>query len=222
MESDTVTTVVIISSGIKAKALTHYLVEFSLVASPKVMLENIKSVAVSMRTVTEWSAHDLLDRELGLGVSSFKFVDIQSIPERFRLLIEGEVDVAILPEPWATVALKRGGKLLAKKFTECCMDLFSSEILSKEVAKSFLYAIREALKAIRNNPEQYLRLLLEETSLPPEALDSKVFSLFFRDDYVRIVFPRDLFDNIADWAERRGYVKTKPRYDDVFYSWIDS
>ncbi|MEM4630965.1 MAG: ABC transporter substrate-binding protein [Acidilobaceae archaeon] len=222
MESDTVTTIIIASLGYKAKALTHYLVEFSLVAAPGVKVRDVKSIAVSMKTVTEWSAHDLLQRELGLDPSTYRFVDVQKIPERFKLLIERGVDAAVLPEPWATIALSRGASLIAKKFTECCMDVFSVDVLSDEVAEAFMKSVKEALKRLKESPDRFFKILAEETTLPAEALSLKVFDLLFREDYVRTSFPRSLFEDISKWTLRRGYIEKMSNYEDVFYIWRKS
>lgn len=137
-------------------------------------------------------ARDLVDRKVGLdfrgsiadvalkrwlqrGGVSYDDVEIvaDSFPRLIGPLIRGQIDAAWLPEPQATLAIRRGAKVIAKPFDATCSDVcllttyMARTNVDPNLAARFRLAVQEAAvwaNQPRNRPararilERYLKI----------------------------------------------------------------
>lgn len=85
---------------------------FTLITNPKAQITTLgdlkgKRIALSSNTVIEFATDKLLYDAM-LGRQDVTIVEVQKIPLRLEMLARGEVDAAILPQPFAQIALGRG------------------------------------------------------------------------------------------------------------------
>lgn len=85
---------------------------FSFITSPTAGIKGIvdlrgKKVGLSSNTVIEYATDKLL-AEAAMLPSDVEKVEVQKIPLRLEMLAKGELDAAILPQPFAQIALERG------------------------------------------------------------------------------------------------------------------
>jgi NitT/TauT family transport system substrate-binding protein len=131
--------------------------------------------------------------------------------QRLRFLEDGRIGAAALMEPWITVALKRGHKILCEAFYE------GSEVgvpsLDPEGYASVDRAIRRAVDSINAGIEPYLKYMIRE--VPAECAE-----LSERDFYLgrfRYVYPRpytaEEYERIYEWMVGWGLLSPESRFD---------
>ena len=127
------------SQGYKALTVTDGC--YRLVAGGKAGVTSIgelqgKTVGMSVHTIIEYAADRLLQAG-GLSPDQVEKTAVPSIPARLELLQSGQLDAAVLPEPYATAAIEGGGVLLGSS-TDLHMDagllLFSDEAFTDKAA----------------------------------------------------------------------------------------
>lgn len=70
-----------------------------------------KEIALSSNTVIEYATDRLLALS-GVSPEEVTKVEVQKIPLRLEMLLSGQIDAAILPEPFAQIALEAGLKTI--------------------------------------------------------------------------------------------------------------
>ena len=91
---------------------------FGMVVSPK-YVDKIKSLNDLKATPTAMSASTIIDYLLtrmketaGVKSDSLKNVEVRQIPIRLQMLLSGQIETALLPEPLVTVVEKKGGRVI--------------------------------------------------------------------------------------------------------------
>lgn len=144
--------------------------------------------------------------------SSLEPLEIRKLPLRLQMLLSGEIDAAILPEPLLSLARLKGCDVLV---TDEKLNMPMTMIALHEDRAAdfdgFLAAYREAVQRINKNPEAY-RALMTETCRVPEPLQAD-FPVF---TYPAPELPSetDLF-SIQQWMLSRGMLKTMIPYRDL-------
>lgn len=85
---------------------------FSFITTPSAAIQSIKDlkgkkVGLSSNTVIEYATDKLLLAD-SLTAGDVEKVEVQKIPLRLEMLAKGEIDAAVLPQPFAQIALDRG------------------------------------------------------------------------------------------------------------------
>lgn len=127
------------------------------------------SVGYSSSTVIEY----LLDRMLearGLPRDQFRRIEIKKVPIRMQMLAQGQIDLALLPEPLLSLAEGQGGAVLAtaedlnEPLTVLCLARRYFE--DGHTARDFIAAVGEAVELLRAAPEHYRSLMAEGCRIP--------------------------------------------------------
>lgn len=133
--------------------------------------------------------------------------------QRLRLLEEGKIGAAALMEPWITVALKRGHKIVCEAFYDGAEVTVPS--LAPDTYAAIDRAVRGAVDRINQDPSRYLKYLIKE--VPPE-----ICRLTPEDFYLgrfRYIYPRpysqDEFDHIHKWMVGWGLLAAESTYDRI-------
>lgn len=143
---------------------------FGLVTAPDRGPESGMSVGISESTVIEYLLDRMQEQE-GIRELDLDRVEVRKIPIRLQMLLQGQLDAAVLPEPLLSLAEDRGGRILA---TDEPLDTPLTVIcLSRPmqgVAKDFLHAYGEAVRRINDDPEAYRGLMTTSIHIPEEMV----------------------------------------------------
>ncbi len=197
--------------------------DFMLVASKQSGIKSIadvkgKSVAISQKTVIEYSLDKMLEKN-SIKPEEVKKVAIPAIPARLEMLKAGKVDLALLPEPFSSAAIKDGAVLLGKTSSEKLLPAVSAftqkSIDNKSDAiKAFYKAYNEAVEYVNNTPiSQYEDTVIKFVGYPEDMKGNIVLPKFRAD-----VLPSDNDLNSAiKWTKDKGIVKKSLTPKDLTY-----
>ncbi|KUO53341.1 MAG: hypothetical protein APF76_08850 [Desulfitibacter sp. BRH_c19] len=195
---------------------------FGIVAAPGSEIKNLhdlqgKKVGMSYHTIIEYVLDGLLEQE---GIDDENFVEkvsVPKIPVRLEMLMSGQLDAAILPEPLLSFAQIQGATLIAddtegNNLSQVVL-LFQSGFVEekRDVLKSFYKGYSKSVEAINSNPEKYHELFITETGVP-EAI---------KDTYSVPVFPepkvpeQNDLDKVYDWLVKKELLDTPIKYEDL-------
>jgi NitT/TauT family transport system substrate-binding protein len=153
--------------------------------------------------------------------------DIKKIPLRFQMLLSGQVDCALLPEPLVTLAQKAGALVLLDD-TNLDMPLAVvalKDSLSAEVFCSFQSALSEAVAYINQNPESALDFMLELGLVMGELAEFYQAPTFDPQKIPYTLPSEKVFDAYLSWLIKSSALAPKgqsveglrsaPRFEDV-------
>jgi len=225
--NDPITTLILADKGVDVRIIATLLGElpgdgvFYLLAPPDstITVTELKRVAISRNTIIEFAAWTMLEL-LGVNPSDVEFIDVPSIPVRYQMLMEGRVEAAVLPDPWGSLALARGARLLAsddmfgRPITISVIVAKSDVASNRELVSRLVAVLNEALSLYKSNPEKYRRVIEERVFIPEELR-----GVWLPKWEGRItVYPRDNFVLVVKWLNLRGLISRVPSYDEVVVS----
>lgn len=177
-------------------------------------LKNVP-VAMSQATIIEYLTERLLQSQ-GLAADEIETIAVPKIPDRMTLLASGELQAALLPEPFTTLA-KQQGAVLALDDT-VTPDLSFSVISMRKAlidehpdqVKAFLAAVEDAVELINADPQKYSALMVEQQMVPAPIADS-----FQVPTYPTKGVPTQAqFDDQLAWVQEKGYLPGDAVYAD--------
>ena len=131
-------------------------------------------IGISRNTIIEYVTDRLL-QHAGIPENAIRKQSVPSIPERYQLLLQGQLQAATLPDPPAQSAMASGAVLLIDDRAIAGLSLsvlsFTNEALNikKTVISAFLSAWNLAVQHINAAPEGYRALLIEKIRMPPNV-----------------------------------------------------
>ncbi len=180
--------------------------------------EQLKGVeiAIGENTVVHYVADRVL-QHAGLSASDIRFTNVPKIPVRFELVMSGQVKAAVLPDPFASLAVLQGAGVVIDDtaYPEVSHSVvsFRTDVLKDRpnTIKAFLRAYDRAVRAINENPEKY-RDILVQTARVPEALQGR----YTLPRYPEGELPTEAqVADVIQWALDKGLIKQSLRYDDL-------
>jgi NitT/TauT family transport system substrate-binding protein len=165
-------------------------------------------IGISINTVIEYITDRLLTAK---GVLPTQIVkrSVPVIPERYQLLIQGQLPAATLPEPLANSAMAAGAQVVVadRDFAFYSMSVlsFTREALETkpEAVKTFLQGWDRAVGEINRAPDSFREILLGRIRVPPNI----------RDTYPVPRFPRRQIPTAAQWADVMDWMVAKDLVD---------
>lgn len=142
-----------------------------------------KEIAVSQNTVIEYITQRMLERE-GLTLTDIKTTNVPAVPTRLQLVQQNQVAAATLPDPFASLAILGGARVLVDdtKYPEYSLSVitFRNDVLTKRASdvKKFLAAYDQALADIRATPDKFRNVLIERGRVPDQLKDKYQFPPF--------------------------------------------
>lgn len=129
-----------------------------------------KKLGLSKSTIMEYLADKMADK-LDISRNAFARVEIKKMPIRFQMLMAGQIDMALLPEPLLSLARLKGGDALVLAdtldlpLTVLCLNrrYFDNDA---NAYKRFVAAYKEAVKRLAETPEKYRKLMAETCRIP--------------------------------------------------------
>ena len=174
-----------------------------------------KEIAVSLNTVIEYVTDRLLRAE-GLSPDEIAFTSVPAIPERFQLLMQGQVLVATLPDPLAQAAIEAGAIPIIDDaaYPEYSLSTLSFSIDAienkPEPIRRFLLAWDMAVQDLNANPEAYRALFLEKVNVPESVQETYDIPPFPR----AVIPTEEQWADVLDWLIERGLLDEELPYED--------
>lgn len=209
-----------IQAVITAREATADGAVFRILASPSSDISSPADVAsvpigVSVNTVIEYTTTRMLEAE-GLAAGDIAVESVPVIPERFQLLMSGDLQAATLPDPLATAALEAGAKLVvddaAHPFYSLSVLSFSVEALESNPGgvRGFLAAWDQAVADLNVDPEAYRALFLEKVRVPESVQDTYDIPPFPRAK----VPAADQWADVLDWLQGKDLLDNDLPYEE--------
>ncbi len=194
---------------------------FAILASPNSSINSVKDlngkkIAISSNTIIEFVTDELLSK---YNVS-YEKIEVKSIPMRLRMLLDGEVEVATLPEPLASYAVSKGAKLIIsdaminESLTQTVI-VFRGDFIEKngDAVKRFMKAYAEAVELINSNPQKYRDLFVKIARVPKDIADSYPMPKYPKPEK----FPKEFYERYLNWALEKGLIEKEVPYESVIY-----
>jgi NitT/TauT family transport system substrate-binding protein len=182
---------------------------FALLAGPGRASRESMTVGISKASVIEYLLGRMQEQGSAAGLD-LQPVEVRKIPIRMQMLLAGQLDAALLPEPLATLAERRGATVLATDeelnliLTVIC--LHSTRL--RELPR-FIKAYGTAVERINAAPERYRELMIQACRIPPEL--SSTFPVY-RFPAPGLPAPQEI-ERTSGWMVRRGMLSSKPSYE---------
>lgn len=205
------------------KAYPHYPL-FRVLSSPGIKLTspaelNDISIGISKNTIIEYVTDRLLAAQ-GADLNRITKKSVPSIPERFQLLLQGQIKAATLPDPLAKSALDAGAGHIADdsiypQYSVSVLSFHLKTLMNKPKAVSlFLKAWDRAAADINENPESFRNLLLEKIRVPKNIQQTYKIPPYPR----REIPSADQWADVMRWMESKGLLVSPLSYKDSISS----
>ena len=195
---------------------------FGLVASPANNITDINQtggmqVATSSATVTEYVLDDILAENNMTGKLTKTVVS--AIPIRYQTLMQNQVPLAIMPEPYVTQALQAGAHLVADdrslNITATVIGMKAGFISGhQDEMRTFLTVYNESVRSINLDPSQYDNVLEKDIHFPAALEANYWFPVL---SSVSLPSLHD-FQKVQDWMIGKNIISTPIDYDSVVAS----
>ena len=200
---------------------------FGLVVAPKKAGE-IKSLKDLNGTPTAMSAATIIDYLLDrmkatekLPDDALKNTEIRQIPIRLQMLLTGQVETALLPEPLVTVVEQKGGRVIwddTRLNEALAVVALTKKTATPETVTAFRKAVASAAALIEKDPAKYRALMVTKKLLPPPVAPGYKMvrlSLFDRADGLPPPPTEEDEKRVGDWMKAKGMIESVPTYADV-------
>ncbi|HEY3421323.1 MAG TPA: ABC transporter substrate-binding protein [Methanomassiliicoccales archaeon] len=222
---DMVNTILLKSSGQDVKVITidyHSNPQarmFGLLASPDNNISDINAtvgmeVATSSGTVTEYVLDDILAEKNMTGKIG-KF-ELKAIPMRYQSLVQNNVDLAILPEPYATQAILAGAHLVADdrtiNITATVIGMKAGFITDHiEDVKKLLTVYNSTVQSVNQDPTRYYDVLEKDIGFPKALEGNFTFPVLSSTSLPTL----QEFQKVYDWIAGKVILQNAVVYDTI-------
>ena len=193
---------------------------FRLLSAPGIKFSTVSDLAgvpigISKNTIIEYVTDRLLTAE-GLGAKAIIKKSVPVIPERYQLLLQGQLKAATLPDPLAKSALTAGaGEIVDDSaypgYSVSVLSFHINSLRNKAHAvRLFLKAWDRAAAAINKNPEAFRGLLLKKIRVPKNIQQTYKIPPYPR----REVPTAGQWADVMDWMTEKGLLTSALSYDD--------
>ncbi|KAB1435989.1 transporter substrate-binding domain-containing protein [Candidatus Galacturonibacter soehngenii] len=177
-----------------------------------------KSIAISENTLIEYTLDTILKKN-GLEEADVVKEVVPRIPDRLELLRNEQIDLGLMPEPFATLALSEDAVLLSTA-NECglypAVSAFSIGALEekKEAIQNFYKAYNEAVTYLNQTDiSEYEQTVIKAVGYPEEMAGTIEVKPFRTST---LPLEEDVLDAIG-WASSKGLCKPDLSYEQVTY-----
>ncbi len=152
----------------------------------------------------------------GLDPARVRIVPTNQIPVRMEMVVAGELEAAVLPEPVTRIATAAGAHELV---TTEVLDWTPGVVLATGRAlrekprelESLLRAYDRAVKAINADPDAFRTTVVERAAFPPPTADTMRIP-----EYRPATPPTEAqVADVARWMVDRGMIETPPPYGEI-------
>lgn len=145
-----------------------------------------------------------------------RIIPTLQIPVRLELLLAGELEAAVLPEPVARLAEGGGANPIIDSSvleeTAGILIATGTAIESKRAELSaLLRAYDRAVEAVNADPDAYRQIIVEAAGFPPPVAGSMRIPTF----RTAAVPTEELVSDVAGWMLDRGLISQLPEYEAI-------
>ena len=175
-----------------------------------------KSVGLSTNTVMEYTL-DAMMKQAGLPGSAVNKIAIPQIPTRMEMLQNGQVDLAMLPEPWAGLAIQNGAKIVMTTqelgHKPGVIAFRESMVASNpDAIRAIFQAYDRAVEFLNHNdPSVYIDLVIEQLSFPAETKTTLQIPFY----YPARIPEEAVFYLVQDWLKEKNLLQNDWSYDQI-------
>lgn len=199
---------------------------FGIVVAPGSKITSLEQLAgvpvgTSSGTIQEYVLDGLMG-QAGIPVDQVKKEEVKKVPVRFELLMSGKLQAAALPEPFLSLAVLQGAKLIADdtegaNLTQTVL-VFSQPYLDDPAgaaaATKLLGVWDEAAKIVNKDPGSFRGLLVEKARLP-----KPLESTYAVNTYPMHQLPtEDQVQAVLDWMDGAGLLAKSVTYKDLVWT----
>jgi NitT/TauT family transport system substrate-binding protein len=175
-----------------------------------------KTLAVNtLKNVAELAAKASLAKQ-GVDVSEIELAEVD-FPDMNGALAEGRVDAAFQIEPFVSLALKEGHRVIDRPYVGTKPGLqigcyFTSEQYlsqNEDVVERFREGVADTAAAIAEDPSAFREFLPEASEIPPPAAQKAILPAWKAEN------DQASLDLTAELMERYGVVDEKPDTSDA-------
>ncbi|WP_411678273.1 ABC transporter substrate-binding protein [Caproicibacter sp.] len=175
-----------------------------------------KSIAISQNTLIEYALDRILEKNQ-MQPADVKKEVVSRIPDRLELLRNNKIDLVLLPEPFATLALDDGAVELSSANTiglYPAVSAFTEKVLEKEgrAIRNLYQAYNEAVDYMNSTDlSEYESTVIDAVGYPKE-MNGKIKLKKFRRSKLP---PKEDVENAIQWASAKGLCKSDLSYDSM-------
>jgi NitT/TauT family transport system substrate-binding protein len=231
MLSDIVTTILLQTSGLKAKAIGTIRGSvpnegrIAIVAAPGSGIFRLKDlegrgIALSQNTHAEYVFDKLMEMD-GNKLNSTNKIKIPKLPLRYTLLMANKIPAAVLPEPTATLAQNNGAFVLQDDSSENLSQIVLTthmQFLDKhaEEMASFIEAYNETTDLINEFPDKFRSQFITSCRIPEELADTYPLRQF---SPVRPVNKKK-WELVNTWLKKKGLLNQDITFEDATKNFV--
>lgn len=169
-------------------------------------------IGVNMHAGSHYSALQLLGGSM-LGKNEVRVGHVGGPKQRLRFLEEGKIGAAALMEPWITVAVKRGHKIVCEGFYDGAEVAVPS--LAPDTYARIDRSVRKAVDVINQDLRPFLKYMIGEVPSDICKLTESDFYLGrFRYLYPR-PYTREEYDYVYNWMVDWGLLSPESTYEKI-------
>ena len=171
-------------------------------------------IGVSKNTIIEYVTDRLLAAQ-GLKTQQVVKRSIPAIPERYQLLMNGQIQAATLPDPLAASAMASGAHLVIDDSLYPLISVsvlsFSKEAVTKKMSpiRGFLKAWNRGAADINAAPDAARSLLLEKIRVPKNVQASYAIPPF----EVQQIPAEEQWNDVMAWMTEKGLLDAPLDYN---------
>jgi NitT/TauT family transport system substrate-binding protein len=193
---------------------------FRILASPKSGITSPEALAgvpigVSKNTIIEYVTDRML-RARGLSPKQIVVKSVPVIPERYQLLMQGQLKAATLPDPLGKSALAAGAVSMVddSAYPRYSVSVFSFSVKALkdkvEGIRFFLKAWDRAVRKINENPEAYRALLQKKIRVPKNVQEGYPVPFYPRREVPGV----EQWSDVMKWMVEKGLLDSPLPYKD--------
>lgn len=197
--------------------------DYILVAGKDTGIKNIsqikgKSIAISEKTLIDYTLDDILKANHLTGNDVVKEI-VPRIPDRLELLRGNKIDLGLMPEPFATLALNSGAVRLASANDlglYPAVSAFSKKALDEKggAIKELYKAYNEAVTYMNQTDiSKYEDTVIKAVGYPKE-MAGKITVKKFRTSQLP---PKSDVEAAVQWASKKGLCSAELTYEQLTY-----
>ena len=174
------------------------------------------SVGLSLNTVMEYTLDAML-KQGGISISTVNKIAIPQIPTRLEMLQNGLVDLALLPEPWSSMAVESGAKIITSTDElghKAGVIAFDESFVNTnpEAITAVFQAYNQAVEYLNTaEPNDYLDLVIEQFAFP-----DSVALMIQLPVYKEASLPEaNTFNLVQSWLREKTLIQKEWSYDQL-------
>ncbi|HCW50997.1 MAG TPA: hypothetical protein DGR79_02870 [Clostridiales bacterium] len=194
---------------------------FAILAAPDSGIETVDDlrgveIALSPNTIIEYVVDRLLTSH-GFAPEEIRDLVVTKIPDRFQMLMSGQIQAACLPDPLAAFAEHQGARLVLDDTGDLNVSqsviIFTGSAIAHnpEGISRLLEAYSRAVEAINADPDAFRELMVEMARLPEPIKDTYPVDHFPSPQ----VPTKGQVEAVIEWMEAKDLLGTSLTYEDI-------